>query len=48
MRYDYETFMDKLYQLMDMAEDGGGSIFEDYEQESSVIGKLREIKNIML
>lgn len=48
MGYDYETFMDKLYQLIDMAEEGGGAIFDDLEQEEEVIGKLREIEDIML
>ena len=47
MRYDNATFMDLLYKLMDIAEDGGGAVFDDTDQEEEVIKKLKEIECIM-
>lgn len=47
MRYDNATFMDLLYKLMDIAEDGGGAVFDDTDQEEEVINKLKEIECIM-
>ena len=47
MRYDNATFMDLLYKLMDIAEDGGGAVFEDTDQEEEVIKKLKEIECLM-
>lgn len=47
MRYDNATFMDLLYNLMDIAEEGGGAIFDDLDQESKVINMLKEIETIM-
>ena len=47
MRYDYATFMDWLYRVMDIAEDGGGAVFDDTDQEEEVIKKLKEIECIM-
>ena len=47
MRYDNATFMDLLYKLMDIAEDGGGAVFDDTDQEEEVIKKLKEIESIM-
>ena len=47
MRYDNATFMDLLYKLMDIAEDGGGAVFDDTDQEEKVIKKLKEIECIM-
>lgn len=47
MRYDNATFMDMLYKLIDMAEDGGGAIFDDLDQELKVINLLKEIEIIM-
>lgn len=47
MRYDNATFMDMLYKMIDMAEDGGGAIFDDTDQESKVINLLKEIETIM-
>lgn len=47
MRYDNATFMDMLYKMMDMAEDGGGAIFDDLDQELKVNHLLKEIETIM-
>lgn len=47
MKYDNATFMDLLYKLMDIAEDGGGAVFDDTDQEEEVINKLKEIECIM-
>ena len=47
MRYDNATFMDYLYRLMDIAEDGGGAVFDDTDQEEEVIKKLKEIECLM-
>ena len=47
MIYDNATFMDLLYTLMDIAEDGGGAVFEDTDQEEEVIKKLKEIECLM-
>lgn len=47
MRYDNATFMDLLWKLLDIAEDGGGAVFEDTDQEEEVIRLLRDIEDIM-
>ena len=47
MRYDNATFMDLLYNLMDIAEDGGSAVFYDTDQEEEVIKKLKEIECLM-
>ena len=47
MRYDNATFMDYLFRLIDIAEDGGGAVFDDTDQEEEVIKKLKEIESIM-
>ena len=47
MRYDNATFMDLLYTLMDIAEDGGRAVFDDTDQEEEVIKKLKEIECLM-
>ena len=47
MRYDNATFMDLLYNLMDIAEDGGSAVFDDTDQEEEVIKKLNEIECLM-
>ena len=47
MRYDNATFMDLLYTLMDIAEDGGSAVFDDTDQEEEVIKKLKEIECLM-
>ena len=47
MRYDNATFMDLLYKLMDIAEEGGSAVFDDPTQEKEVINKLKEIERIM-
>ena len=47
MRYDNATFMDLLYNLMDIAEEGGSAVFDDPTQEKEVINKLKEIESIM-
>ena len=47
MRYDNATFMDYLFRLIDIAEDGGGAVFDDTKQEEEVIKKLKEIESIM-
>ena len=47
MRYDNATFMDYLFRLMDIAEDGGGAVFDDTDQEEEVIKKLKEIECLM-
>lgn len=47
MRYDNATFMDYLYRLIDIAEEGGGAVFDDTDQEEEVIKKLKEIECIM-
>lgn len=47
MRYDNATFMDYLYRLMDIAEDGGSAVFDDDVQEKEIINKLKEIECIM-
>ena len=40
-------FMDLLYTLMDIAEEGGGAVFDDIDQEEEVIKKLKEIECLM-
>ena len=47
MRYDNATFMDLLYNLMDIAEEGGSAVFDDPTQEKEIINKLKEIECIM-
>lgn len=47
MRYDNATFMDLLYNLIDIAEDGGSAVFDDSTQEKEIIDKLKEIECIM-
>ena len=47
MRYDNATFMDLLYNLMDIAEEGGTAVFDDDMQEKEIINKLKEIECIM-
>ena len=47
MRYDNATFMDYLFRLMDIAEEGGSAVFDDPTQEKEVINKLKEIESIM-
>ena len=48
MRYDNATFMDMLYKMIDIAENGGsGAVFDDTDQEEEVIKKLKEIECLM-
>ena len=47
MRYDNATFMDYLFQLIDIAEEGGSAVFDDSTQEKEIINKLKEIECIM-
>ena len=47
MRYDNATFMDYLYRLIDIAEEGGSAVFDDTDQEEEVIKKLKEIECLM-
>ena len=47
MRYDNATFMDYLFRLIDIAEEGGSAVFDDTDQEEEVIKKLKEIESIM-
>lgn len=47
MRYDNATFMDLLYNLIDIAEEGGSAVFDDSTQEKEIINKLKEIECIM-
>ena len=47
MRYDNATFMDMLYKMIDIAENGGSAVFDDADQEEEVINKLKEIECIM-
>ena len=47
MRYDNATFMDYLFRLIDIAEEGGSAVFDDSEQEKVIINKLKEIECIM-
>ena len=47
MRYDNATFMDLLYNLMDIAEEGGSAVFDDSTQEKEIINKLKETESIM-
>ena len=47
MRYDNATFMDYLFRLIDIAEEGGSAVFNKYKQEDAVINKLKEIESIM-
>lgn len=47
MRYDNATFMDLLYNLIDIAEDSGGAVFDDLDQELEVIRRLKEIECLM-
>lgn len=44
---NYKEFMERLYDLQDMASDGGGSIFVDPEQEEKVSALLDEIVCLM-
>ena len=47
MRYDNATFMDMLYKMIDIAENGGSAVFDDTDQEEEVIKKLKEIECLM-
>ena len=47
MRYDNATFVDYLFRLIDIAEEGGSAVFDDSTQENAVINKLKEIESIM-
>ena len=47
MRYDNATFVDYLFRLIDIAEEGGSAVFDNSAQENSVINKLKEIESIM-
>lgn len=47
MRYDNATFMDYLFRLIDIAEEGGSAVFDDSTQEQEIINKLKEIECIM-
>lgn len=47
MRYDNATFMDMLYKMIDIAENGGSAVFEDADQEQKVTTMLRVIETIM-
>ena len=47
MRYDNATFMDYLFRLIDIAEEGGSAVFDNSTQEDEVINKLKEIECIM-
>ena len=47
MRYDNATFMDHLFRLIDIAEEGGSAVFDNSTQEKAVINKLKEIECIM-
>ena len=47
MRYDNATFMDHLFQLIDIAEEGGSAVFDNSTQEQEIINKLKEIECIM-
>ena len=47
MRYDNATFMDYMYRLIDIAEEGGSAVFDNSAQEEEIIDKLKEIESIM-
>ena len=47
MRYNNATFMDYLFRLIDIAEEGGSAVFDDSTQENEIINKLKEIECIM-
>ena len=47
MRYDNATFMDYLFRLIDIAEEGGSAVFDDDVREKEIINKLKEIECIM-
>ena len=47
MRYDNATFMDYLFRLIDIAEEGGSAVFDNSAQEKEIIDKLKEIESIM-
>ena len=47
MRYDNATFMDYLFRLIDIAEEGGSAVFDNSTQEKEAINKLKEIESIM-
>ena len=47
MRYNNATFMDYLFRLIDIAEEGGSAVFDDSTQEKEIINKLKEIECIM-
>ena len=47
MKNDNAKFMDLLYTLMDIAEEGGGAVFDDTDQGEEVIKKLKEIECLM-
>ena len=47
MKNGNAKFMDLLYTLMGIAEDGGGAVFNDIDQEEEVIKKLKEIECLM-
>ena len=47
MSDDNATFRDLLYNLLDIAEDGGGAVFDNTDQEEEVIKKLKEIECLM-
>ena len=47
MRYDNATFMDYLFRLIDIAEEGGSAVFDNSTQEQEIINKLKEIECLM-
>ena len=47
MRYDNATFMDYLFRLIDITEEGGSAVFDDDMQEKEIINKLKGIECIM-
>ena len=47
MRYDNASFMDYLFRLIDIAEEGGSAVFDNSAQENEIIDKLKEIECIM-
>ena len=47
MRYDNTTFMDMLYKMIDIAENGGSAVFDDADQESKVTTMLKVIETLM-
>ena len=47
MRYDNATFMDMLYKMIDIAENGVSAVFDDAGQESKVTTMLKVIETLM-